>query len=205
MLPTLSRPQQLQVLLALSASLAVALLFRRQISVTAAQLTQGAVPVLPSDPTPAQPSSRVVWPIRAGGTGNHGLSVTFLDPKYYDGSYGSAVKGYWHTGIDLNGPGAGNADVGVPVYAVADGIVEYAGVGGGTWGQIVMLKHVLPGGKVRWTRYGHIVPVVKTGDTVRAGQMIARIGRPSDWGADFTAHVHFDVMHTRPFRITDCP
>jgi murein DD-endopeptidase MepM/ murein hydrolase activator NlpD len=193
--------------LGLLTGLGLALLYRRQISaqvarisVPLAQATGGAINVtIPASDVPR--ATRFVWPIHKGGPGNHGLSVTFMDPQYHDGTYGAAVKGFWHTGIDLNGPGGGNTDVGWPVYAMTDGVVEFAGVGGATWGPIILLRHELTDGRTIRSRYGHLGNLrVKTGDVVTAGQQIAAIGRPSDWGATFTAHNHFDVLHKRPFR-----
>lgn len=52
-------------------------------------------------------------------------------------------KKAFHPGIDLNGPGAGNADMNQPVYAPVDGEVVYA-YGGPNynkgWGRMVVIK-----------------------------------------------------------------
>jgi GH25 family lysozyme M1 (1,4-beta-N-acetylmuramidase) len=60
-------------------------------------------------------------------------------------TYGS--KKCFHPGIDLNGPGAGNADVGQPIYAPVDGEVVYcySGTGkNGGWGKLLVIKETPP-------------------------------------------------------------
>lgn len=167
------------------------------------------VPAAPGTSAAPAPQARLadswVWPIR-----NHYTTVDFLDVKYHAGLYGADVQGFWHTGIDLNvGGTSGNGDAGKPVYACATGRVEYVAVrtAGGTWGPMVVLSHTLPGGKVRYTRYAHLGNVkVSIGQFVAKGQQIAEIGLPSVWGFPrMYAHLHFDVMHTRPFRLTHWP
>lgn len=168
-------------------------------------------PVLPSAPTGATPptqqgrlATRFVWPLKG-----HVISTTFCDPKYHAGLYGAALRGYWHTGLDLNVAGtSGNGDAGSPVKAIANGVVEYVAyrTAGGSWGPMVVIRHELPDGKIRWSRYAHLGRVTpKIGDFVKCDQQIAVIGLPSAWGASFPAHLHFDVMHTRPFRLTHWP
>lgn len=154
-------------------------------------------------PTPTPPSSgvpaagRIYFPIR-----NHKRphAVTFLDPGYRAG-YPSGGRitspgtlGFWHTGIDMNGPGACDADLGAAVYAMTDGVVRFAGNGGGSWGGVIVIEHVI-NGKRYWTRYGHVIGIrVRVGQIVKGGAQIAQIGK----GAWACAHLHFDTFHTAP-------
>jgi murein DD-endopeptidase MepM/ murein hydrolase activator NlpD len=117
----------------------------------------------------------------------------------------------YHTGADLNLPGASGADMGKDIYASGDGIVTYAGAAG-TWGNIVVIEHAngrvtLPNGNTSrqkvYTRYGHVdlASDVKTGREVERGQLIAYIGLAR--GATAGWHLHFDIcftdlLHTRP-------
>lgn len=60
-------------------------------------------------------------------------------------NYGTktAPKMCYHPGLDENGNGSGNTDLDDPVYAVADGIVEYVYSGTGSnggWGHLIVIK-----------------------------------------------------------------
>jgi murein DD-endopeptidase MepM/ murein hydrolase activator NlpD len=87
---------------------------------------------------------------------------------------------YHHNGIDLAAP------AGTPVYAASDGVVEFAGWKGG-YGRVVYLRH--PDGVT--TVYAHASALlVQTGQRVRRGQTIARVGCT---GACTGPHLHFEV------------
>ncbi len=89
-------------------------------------------------------------------------------------------KPAWHKGIDL----AAKEDS--DVIAVAAGVVTWAGKRYG-YGNLVEVKH----GKGYTTRYGHSKEVmVKVGDTVEKGQVIASVGST---GRSTGPHVHFEV------------
>lgn len=94
--------------------------------------------------------------------------------------------GEMHKGQDL----AGSA--GTPIYAFADGVVRYAGTATG-FGHWIVLDHNIKGkGKVS-TVYGHMYAdglLVKPGQTVKAGQLIAREGND---GVSTGPHLHFEV------------
>lgn len=168
---------------------------------TMTNATGAAVPII----LPGGASGRTVYPIRNRKTPN---ATGFLDRGYFAGYPNAAgvaqnpeLRGYWHTGVDMNGPGACSADQGDALYAVRDGVVEFVGQGGGSWGLLVVLR-VNVDGTPYWVRYGHVQETgknggkanIKTGQTVKAGQIIGYIGRGS-WPC---AHLHLDVMHTRP-------
>ncbi len=85
-----------------------------------------------------------------------------------------------HTGIDLAGP------IGTPIYAARDGRVIFAGWYYG-YGLTVIIDH----GSGMTTLYGHASRIlVRAGQVVRQGQLIARVGRT---GYTTGPHLHFEV------------
>ena len=91
-----------------------------------------------------------------------------------------------HSGVDLK------AYEGTPIYAVKDGVVQFAGVRGG-YGNLVILKH--KGGLS--TFYGHTLQFcVSHGKKVKKGEKIALVGTT---GSSTGAHLHFEVRkHDKP-------
>lgn len=86
----------------------------------------------------------------------------------------------WHDGIDLS------AKVGTPIYAAHSGKVEYAGAGFRGYGNIIAIT-----GKGLTTFYAHNDRnLVKTGDYVQGGQLIAYVGRT---GRTTGPHLHFET------------
>ncbi|MFN2539462.1 MAG: M23 family metallopeptidase [Mycobacteriales bacterium] len=85
----------------------------------------------------------------------------------------------FHDGIDIAAP------YGAPVYAMADGVVLYAGPARG-FGQEVVLSH--PGGVT--TVYGHVSRILVPSGPVRAGQPIALVGSE---GESTGPHLHAEV------------
>jgi len=101
--------------------------------------------------------------------------------------------GYKHTGIDLNidVPPYGDLErtLGLSVYAVADGMVTYSTE---SWSGVPMLViAVVHEGRPLWIRYGHIIPCVMLGETVKSGD---RLGTFADWGQSLAKgdHLHLD-------------
>lgn len=107
--------------------------------------------------------------------------VGFLNPT--DGVLTSAFGERWgrtHKGIDIG------ADTGTDIYATLDGVVKYAGVVSG-YGNYIEITH--NGGFE--TAYAHCNELlVKTGDTVSRGQIIAYVGST---GNSTGPHLHFEV------------
>jgi murein DD-endopeptidase MepM/ murein hydrolase activator NlpD len=112
-------------------------------------------------------------------------------------------KGY-HTGADLNLPGANDADKGKPVYAVGDGVVTFAGRAA-SWGNIIVIEHpdglvTLPDGRTQsqkvYSRYGHMDNrlLIRTGQPVQRGQNIGFIGSAA--GSVSGWHLHFDISYS---------
>ncbi len=86
-----------------------------------------------------------------------------------------------HEGVDIAN------DVGTPVYASADGVIEYAGHTGGGYGNLVELNH----GYGYTTAYAHLSKVlVREGQKVKRGDLIARSGRT---GLVSGPHLHYEV------------
>ena len=85
-----------------------------------------------------------------------------------------------HVGIDLGGP------VGTKVYAVADGIVEHAGLNDalGDYGHVIVIKHQIYKTQNEtipvWALYGHLdaqsINRKRSGHPVKKGEVLGRIG-----------------------------
>lgn len=117
----------------------------------------------------------------------------WVDPNPYLNFYtlpnGSQA---YHTGSDLNlNVPAWDSDKGAPVYAIANGLVTFAGVLGGSWGNVIVIRHTQPDGRVVHSRYAHLATMLTPANTqVTRGQKIATIGQPAGGGA---FHLHFDI------------
>jgi murein DD-endopeptidase MepM/ murein hydrolase activator NlpD len=107
-----------------------------------------------------------------------------------------------HNGTDFGAP------TGTPVRNVADGVVEFAGRSGGH-GNFVKIRHE---GGVYETSYSHLSAIaVRTGQKVRQGQLIGRVGST---GLATGPHLHFqmwkngryvDAMHQDMPRVRELP
>ncbi|MCA9858281.1 MAG: M23 family metallopeptidase [Thermomicrobiales bacterium] len=98
----------------------------------------------------------------------------------------SMYPGWWHTGenwyLDFDGNSAG-----APIYAVADGVVVFAG--SDYPGRVVIIQH--DGGI--YSMYGHLDYdlLVGEGATVSRSQMIARVLNKTDGRSP--SHLHFEM------------
>lgn len=127
------------------------------------------VPVADSKPANAPTPGLRVWPLAPG----YEISDVF-------GSRGGS-----HKGVDLAAP------AGTPIYAAMDGVVHESGPATG-FGDWIVLDHNDNGAPVG-TVYGHMYEddlLVRAGDQVTAGQLIARVGSN---GESSGAHLHFEV------------
>jgi murein DD-endopeptidase MepM/ murein hydrolase activator NlpD len=108
-----------------------------------------------------------------------------IENGYMSSSYGYRVdpfngKTEFHSGIDFA------ANIGTPITAVAAGVVTLSAEGQG-YGNMVEINH---GGNFE-TRYAHNkINLVKFGDVVRKGQIIALVGST---GRSTAPHIHFEV------------
>jgi murein DD-endopeptidase MepM/ murein hydrolase activator NlpD len=120
------------------------------------------------------------------------------DAAGYYKSRGLRLRSPRHYGEDWNGRGGGNSDLGLPVYAVADGVVTFSANVRGGWGNVVLTRHAYrdpASGKIRFidTLNGHLDRImVKLGQTIERGQQIGTIG--SNFGM-YPAHLHFEMRH----------
>jgi murein DD-endopeptidase MepM/ murein hydrolase activator NlpD len=86
----------------------------------------------------------------------------------------------FHDGIDIA------STYGSPIRTAGDGVVTYAGYKG-SWGRLVVISH----GYGYVSQYAHNSSIlVKTGDRVKKGDVIARLGNT---GRSTGPHVHFGV------------
>ena len=108
-----------------------------------------------------------------------------VNAAYNSSSYGWRVDPFtgkmaFHEGLDFT------AEVGTPIYAAAGGIVTSAEQTP-DYGKIIKIDH----GSGLETRYAHTsMMLVKAGDRVEKGQMIAQVGNT---GRSTGPHLHFEV------------
>ncbi len=125
-----------------------------------------------------------------------------FSPVYPDGNrmsdgFGPRAEGF-HKGIDmLNSPG-------VPVHAIADGVVIAASGDGGTGGVYTSIAHKV-GGIAVCSMYMHFQDgslTVGVGSIVTAGQVIGLTGRT---GNATTEHTHFELYGADGVRYDPIP
>ncbi len=114
----------------------------------------------------SNPNMPSIWPTTGVVTSPYGLRWGGSD---------------FHPGMDIAN------DLGTPIVATADGVVEYAGWNSGGYGNMVDINH----GNGIMTRYGHASQVVvSAGQAVKRGQVIAYMGST---GFSTGPHVHYEV------------
>lgn len=110
------------------------------------------------------------WPIQGRITSGFG---------WRKNPYSSRLREY-HEGIDIAAP------YGSPIKAAGDGVVTFAGYKT-AWGRIVIVSH----GFGFVSQYAHNSSLlVKTGDKIKRGQIIARLGST---GRSTGPHLHFGI------------
>jgi murein DD-endopeptidase MepM/ murein hydrolase activator NlpD len=120
-------------------------------------------PIKPAEATGALPTFR--WPVR-------GKVIT---------SYGAKTNGKSNDGINLAVP------EGTPIKAAEDGVVAYSGNELKGYGNLVLVRHA--NGYV--TAYAHASELlVKRGDTIKRGQIIAKSGQSGEVGSP---QLHFEI------------
>jgi hypothetical protein len=167
----------------------------------------GNVPGSPGVPgcySPFPPSCSTGFASLSSLDSAYSQTQDFCDFNSYMGSY--------HLGEDMTA-GAGNTDLGHPVFAVGDGIVSYVADLGWGWGWMVVVRHEAPPDQP-WTDpaggpslavvnsfYAHVDNVlVGFGQEVAQGEQLAQLG---NGGGQFTeancsslllcAHLHFEM------------
>jgi murein DD-endopeptidase MepM/ murein hydrolase activator NlpD len=130
---------------------------------TTVEDTATETPVKAAEATGALPTFR--WPVR-------GKVIT---------SYGAKTNGKANDGINLAVP------EGTPVKAAEDGVVAYSGNELKGYGNLVLVRH--SNGYV--TAYAHASELlVKRGDTIKRGQIIAKSGQSGEVGSP---QLHFEI------------
>ncbi len=142
------------------------------------------LPVIPAAGSIPAPGSFPFDPRLVGGSGAADSHIPSIWPTtgVVSSPYGLRWGGTdFHPGMDIAN------DMGTPIVATADGIVEYAGWNSGGYGNMVDINH----GNGIMTRYGHASQVVvSTGQHVKRGQLIAYMGST---GFSTGPHVHYEV------------
>ena len=161
---------------------AVAAIHQAQLAATAQSFEVASARVIASELEPQRDEfavtkfSLVQWPLAADTT----ISSFFG----YRSCEGCSTM---HSGIDFT-PGAG-----VPVEAIADGVVVGSSVADGSWGVHVTIEHNIDGVTFR-SAYAHMQSGsmnLSLGDTVTRGQVIGRVGNT---GQSHGAHLHFVIQ-----------
>ena len=142
------------------------------------------LPVIPAAGSIPAPGSFPFDPSLVGGSGAADSHIPSIWPTtgVVSSPYGLRWGGTdFHPGMDIAN------DMGTPIVATADGVVEYAGWNSGGYGNMVDINH----GNGIMTRYGHASQVVvSAGQQVKRGQLIAYMGST---GFSTGPHVHYEV------------
>ena len=95
-----------------------------------------------------------------------------------------------HLGDDWNGKGGGNTDLGDPIYAIANGFVNFSEDIAGGWGNVIRIIHSYKNNYYE-SLYAHCDKIsVKKGSFVTKGTQIGTIGNAN--GA-YYAHLHLEI------------
>lgn len=142
------------------------------------------LPIIPAAGSIPAPGSFPFDPSLIGGSGAADSHIPSIWPTTGEvtSPYGLRWGGTdFHPGIDIAN------DMGTPIVATADGVVDYAGWNSGGYGNMVDIDH----GNGIMTRYGHASQVVvSAGQHVKRGQLIAYMGST---GFSTGPHVHYEV------------
>lgn len=127
-------------------------------------------------------------------TSNYSTNITTQKwGAYYSGN------GY-HLGVDLGTSGNKSTTVG----SIADGVVYRVAKESksGGWGNLVIVKHTLPNGKVFYSGYAHLKSMsVKEGQAVNTG---TKLGMMGSTGYSTGPHLHL-LVFTGPFNKSSLP
>ena len=120
--------------------------------------------------------------------GTQHLGLVYNAQKFWDMN---VTRGGHHTGDDLNGIGGMNTDLGDPVFAVADGLVLYAGESSPGWGKLIVIAHKTSDGRTLHSMYAHLNKIeVSVGSLVARGGEIGTVGTANGY---YPAHLHFEI------------
>lgn len=140
------------------------------ISPAPAEGDSGGAPVVPE-------TTRIVFPLPEGAWVRSSPFGWRTDPVTGERAF--------HAGTDFAAPD------GTPIYAIADGVVAFAGEFGG-YGNLIVIEHTVAGQRVA-SSYGHMWDTgvyVSAGETVIAGQHIGDVGSA---GKSTGPHLHLEI------------
>ncbi len=129
------------------------------------------------------------------------FAPTSPDRSWTSGSFGCVRSDGWqmHEGLDIVHQHTDRyGEPTDPVMATADGTVMYVNTKAGlsNYGKYIVIRHVIEGIEI-YSLYAHLsVTSVTAGQTVRAGEVIATMGRTSNTSERIDkgrAHVHFEL------------
>ena len=129
------------------------------------------------------------------------LAPTSPDRSWTTGSFGCVRSDGWqmHEGLDIRSlQHDRHGEPTDPVMATADGTVMYVNLKAGlsNYGKYIVIRHVIEGLEI-YSLYAHLSAAqVTAGQAVRAGEVIATMGRTSNTSERIgkeRAHVHFEL------------
>ncbi len=175
-------------------------------TVLAPQQTSALPPVATVFTYPLQSAAGVNYGVPVGivNDGTHmewlGYGIRNLD-QWGIKCYGVDWTRMIHTGEDWYRLDGGNT-AGTPVYAVADGLVVRQNPGISYPGNVILIQHRLPDGRLIYSMYGHVNNVrVVQGQVVQRGQQIATVlyqnytGRTPSQHPRWDSHLHFEMRN----------
>jgi murein DD-endopeptidase MepM/ murein hydrolase activator NlpD len=145
-----------------------------------AQEPNVSIPDFPDAPKTAATATQTASVAPITGTTGNGQFGWPVQGKVLS-KYGATADGLRNDGVNIAAP------AGAPVVAAADGVIAYAGNELRGFGNMILIRHA--DGWV--TAYAHNESLtVKKGDTVKRGQMIARVGQT---GNVTSPQLHFEI------------
>ncbi len=135
-----------------------------------------------------------------GGYDEH--RTVYSRSKVFDSSNNASPRRL-HLGIDIWGP------AGTEVFAPIEGIVHSFAFNQqyGDYGATIILQHQIDNLQL-YSLYGHLsladIQIIKKGDHINAGDLIAHFGEPHENG-QWPPHLHFQLMHEIEGNVGDYP
>ena len=141
----------------------------------------------------------IAMPIATGFDYPFGPATYYTQRKDGDGWYNRQdFRVNNHMGEDWNRESGSSSDCGAPVLAVADGLVIYSAAADKSWGNVIIVRHLLPDGKQVESFYAHVssTGMIPYLTKVKRRQVIAYVGDGADPCGDnrpYGAHLHFEM------------